>query len=191
MSATKGKTMILVEGPDGSGKSTLVDRLCVDFGLRRGERACTSEDGPIDELMAWVEANLPSDHTGLVYDRHPMVSEFIYGPTLRGVNHLGDDDDRICRAFKMFYALKPLIIYCLPPLTDVRVNVAAGHDDSTEHLRGVLKYTDALYGHYYTRYLQDRLAGVGIRYDYTGETLPVSVEARYNQIRLLVEDRSK
>ena len=45
--------IIVLEGPDGAGKTTLRDKLSVGLGIDIGPRACTSTGGPIDNLYRW------------------------------------------------------------------------------------------------------------------------------------------
>lgn len=160
--------MLIVEGPDGAGKTTLVNSLCSFFELEVRPRSSTSDHGPVGELGDWIDRDFTSNvHVG-VYDRHPLISETIYGPLIRPSQSdllgMGPVED----LFEMLYSTSPLlIIYCLPPVAAVRVNVAKTHEATTAHLEGVLKYTDALYDLYTYRYLMDAARGVAVKWDYT------------------------
>lgn len=86
--------MIILEGMDGSGKTHLAAALTKDLGLPMAERASSSIGGPIADLFDWVNRDIDCLHTRplSIYDRHPLISEFIYGPVVRGTI-----DDRFLR----------------------------------------------------------------------------------------------
>lgn len=163
--------MIVVEGPDGSGKTTLVNRLCTEFGIEVRPRACTSDGGPVEDLPGWIRRDLLMNPDYGIYDRYPLISEMIYGPTLRSdADRLGRNEEQLNWLLEQFYNNHPLIIYCLPPQMVVRANVASSHDGDTPHLQGVLKYVDTLWAAYWYRYNLD-LSVEGklhvMRWDYT------------------------
>jgi GTPase SAR1 family protein len=162
----RNTSVLIVEGPDGSGKTTLVNRLCEELGVEVRSRASTSDDGPIDDLWAWVVRDMGTNTNSGIYDRHPLVSEMIYGSILRGEVRLGDEDPhQLVQILEFFYGMKPLIIYCLPKLKTVRVNVGKNHGH-TEHTRGVLRFTDHIYAAYRYRMSLDSLHGVAEHWDY-------------------------
>lgn len=77
--------IVVVEGPDGAGKSTLIDniRLASDkhyVSLRRSGPPKRIEE--ITYIIRWIEKH--SGPTPLILDRHPFISEAIYGSLLRG-----------------------------------------------------------------------------------------------------------
>lgn len=78
--------MVILEGMDGSGKTHLLNDLCSTMGLTKHARACTSEGGPIENLYEWAKNDIETWHTQpfAVYDRHPFISEHVYGPLVRG-----------------------------------------------------------------------------------------------------------
>lgn len=145
--------MVIVEGCDGSGKTTLIRRLCKELEVDIMPRACTSDKGPIDNLRAWVERDLQSGMqpgSGL-YDRHPLISELIYGPLVRG--QLPDDFDQwwLTAMLAKLDRLEPLIIFCIPPWPAVESNVEHTHGTTTPHLRGVLRNLRKIYDLYRVR----------------------------------------
>jgi len=160
--------MLIVEGPDGAGKTTLVSSLCTHLELEVRPRSSTSDHGPVGDIGDWIDRDFTTNtHVG-IYDRHPLISETIYGPLIRASQSdllgMGPVED----LFEMLYSTSPLvIIYCLPPVAAVRVNVGQTHEGTTDHLRGVLKFTDQLYDLYSYRYLMDAARGVAIKWDYT------------------------
>lgn len=149
--------MIILEGPDGAGKTTLKERLLEDLDLRELPRACTSDNGPIDFLASWVQSNLGAKHQpNKIIDRHPLISEPIYGPLLRGgfVDTKFENTQWLWEQMSEIYA-HHLIVYCLPPLAVCLENIERGHEGTTEHLQGVLVRGRAIWSQYHTRMAVD------------------------------------
>lgn len=144
--------MIILEGPDGSGKSTLAEALVAE-GMILQDRPCTSENAIDGETLAnWVDEDIRREGGGAdrLYDRYPLFSEIIYGPLLRGTMAEGFGDyDWYFRKLQSLRRLHmPTVIFCLPPLVEVEMNVRKNHDDSTIHLRAVRHNTQAIYQQY-------------------------------------------
>jgi hypothetical protein len=147
--------MVIVEGPDGSGKTHLVNRLSMALDIPIHPRACTSDNG-IDPstLREWVDRDLYHDHNKgrQIYDRHPLISEPIYGPIIRGQMAEGFADlEWLMLAVQTLRLNTSLMIFCLPPWETVESNVEFGHSPTTDHLKGVLKHNRALYEMYVHR----------------------------------------
>src|SRR5690606_261228 len=94
------ETLIIVEGMDGSGKTTLAQQLSCWMGDVPIKRFVTS-GGPTnyDLLVRKTKAALTDLHDQVIqnqrpvviYDRFPLISEAVYGSILRGKNHFGDE----------------------------------------------------------------------------------------------------
>jgi hypothetical protein len=145
--------MIIVEGPDGAGKTTLVNRLMEHptLDLVRGERGCTSEDGALPELANWVDRVLSIEsQRKVLYDRFPLYSDFAYGPLIRGyASARFDDFTWVHSRMNMLKARhNPMVIFCLPPKAVVIDNIMGSHEPSTVHLKGVLREIEAIYDLY-------------------------------------------
>src|SRR5271166_6337392 len=100
----RSHTMILVEGPDGAGKTTLVDQLCEDLGLSVGPRGTPNRDELYkvtreDAYKALAHA-VEGYHRPYIWDRLGPISDPIYSRVM----------GREC-AFKkseLYYALRIL-----------------------------------------------------------------------------------
>ena len=123
--------MIIVEGPDGGGKSTLVNRLSQEFQVpvHHSGGPPKSEGDIISRHSHMLE------NPRLIFDRAPAISDPIYGAILvRGSSlDAGDLLDLL--------ALHPLVIYCRPPIEHL-LKVQDGHEvkahETQEHVSGVM-----------------------------------------------------
>lgn len=113
-------SIVIVEGPDGAGKTTLISN------LRKATKRhfiTLSRNGrprkPDDLLLSipWI-AQCP-EGVDLVCDRHPLISEWIYGPHVRG------EDPYVASVYSPASSIDLLgrtvgrIIYCRPPLKTI------------------------------------------------------------------------
>jgi GTPase SAR1 family protein len=182
--------MIVIEGPDGAGKTTLKERLFNDIpALDQVERHCDTH-GPVTNLRDWVEFQLITPNQirpTHVYDRHALISEPIYGPIIRGNMVQGfDDEGWYSRMWNYFLTItpSPVFIFCLPPLSDVRINVKAA-----EQMKGVTKHINPIYWAYHMLYIRMaeasfyRNAYTAIKWDYT----VFDNEMEYQSIRRYIE----
>jgi hypothetical protein len=119
-------TVILLEGPDGSGKTSTLRaiRQWMPY-VTKFERACTSEGGPVPDLRRWVDDRMPQlrdhaarGHEHVVLDRHPLVSELIYGPMVRGSMDEGFEWPWLRQTFQEF-ARMVVVVWHLPPTSTV------------------------------------------------------------------------
>lgn len=94
--------IVVVEGPDNSGKSTLVKHLASKLGVHYVPGEGPAKSGK--EINARVERYHQMD--GVIFDRHPCVSQAIYNK-FRDSSPSVDFDLTI-----EFYRKDPLIIYC-------------------------------------------------------------------------------
>lgn len=105
--------MIVVEGPDGAGKTTLVNELCREFGLQRvGPRLDEYRDKNLPKkprervykALSWaVEGETLRVHDRLFW------SECIYGPILRGESKFTLLEEH--RIMELFRALQCPVIF--------------------------------------------------------------------------------
>jgi len=103
--------MIIVEGPDNTGKTTLIQQLQDIFhlpSLRAGFHPQNPKD--IHQYHYWAVTS-PRQ---LILDRHPAVSDFIYTPILRPTEPELSSLDLIIRMLDRHYT-----IFALPPFNQV------------------------------------------------------------------------
>lgn len=139
---------VIVEGPDGAGKTTLIrdlQDLFPELDLR--PRFCTSEGGPLEGVdlfrAVFTDEHLKQRHS--LYDRHPMFSEYIYSHELGrpiASGFLTPSAQLLSRRLER----DALVILCMPPLGAVRDNLSA-----EEQMPGVTEHIDRIYEAYAIR----------------------------------------
>jgi hypothetical protein len=124
---------VIVEGCDGSGKSTLVDLLVNKRAMTPAIKASTSLGGPVPNLAEWVLAQEDTmNHRTtppLVYDRHPVISELIYGPIIRGHLVSPEFDNRLWMSERLLFIEKHcLVVWCITNLENLTRNARNRED---------------------------------------------------------------
>lgn len=155
--------MIILEGPDGGGKTSLAERISKRFGIPLAPRASSSIDGPVSDLCAWVDNDLMKwGTTSLqIYDRYPLISEPIYGPICRGSIPDRMSTSWMRRRTNTFRNLS-LVIWCIPPAEVVYRNIDDTHE---EQMDGVVSYAPAIWSAYTAA--AHVWTGSGMTYDYS------------------------
>lgn len=167
--------MVIVEGPDGAGKTTLIQHLCQKFELPLHKRFSDSKQGPLGDMFAkGMEDILTWPTQALsVYDRHPFISQPIYNPIVRKVQ-----DSRFWgpEGRALFHDLvnNSIVIFCDPGLEHIEKNLT---DEG--QMDGVTKHIRALHGAYaMTLARWPRLEPMlAVKYDYNREADLIRVEA--------------
>lgn len=176
--------MIVVEGPDGAGKSTLVKHLSEKFGLEIGERGVANRDFLYkvtrqDTYRALSEA-VKGDTPVKIWDRL-WISEYVYHGIHPGRPCEFTESDTVLIRNLMNALACPFIV-CLPPYQTVAENVAAVHQ--MEGVKGAVK---EIYGHYVDGELPWPLTT--FHYDYT--TDPGSIFAVENIVSHYLQRRKE
>lgn len=152
--------MVIIEGMDNSGKTTLVNYLATEIlcGVIRSPGPHTGEF-----LATWILLqNERLKVQPILFDRHPLISEKIYGVVLRSRNALAIYGDLM----QYFRSLNPLIIYCRPPISNI---LDFGDRDQME---GVKETATILLDKYdYTMNLMRDEGFSIVTYDYTSQSL--------------------
>jgi hypothetical protein len=136
---------IIVEGMDGTGKTTLIKSLVDRLGMVQHPKASTPLGGPVKDLDDWVDYELLRRKEPGIYDRHPVISEPVYGTIVRGVlpgmfNHPGWVRRSVNRLVRSGHA----VVWCVPPWDEVRANTG----DPSQHMVGVTANALMLYNTY-------------------------------------------
>lgn len=154
---------VVVEGPDGSGKSRMVERIHTELGYPVHAKASDSITGPVQDLSGWtmrVQHEMAVTVEPMVFDRHPVISEPIYGRLVRASVRPGFEDRLWLNTRKLALMPKAVVIWCLPPLDVVRANLTLDRD-----MPGVVESIDRVYEAYVAAYRT--WGGWSIRWDYT------------------------
>lgn len=137
--------MIIVEGPDGAGKSTLVARLEQDWGMTREPKAVSSEAVSLRSIGPYVEEELGKGFGWRLYDRFALISSPMY---IALPNRTFREEMLDLHWLRMQYVkmnkIDPVIIYCMPPVEVVRKNVWEGSDNNV-----VKDHIDNIYWNYH------------------------------------------
>jgi GTPase SAR1 family protein len=120
--------MVIVEGPDGAGKTTLVKKLCADYLLKVGKRGVKDRDllytVTVSDTMRALGKAVRGRSGPLIWDRL-YYSDFVYAPiTERPVAFNESQQVHIDRVID---ALRCPIIVCLPPFEVVEDNAIRSH----------------------------------------------------------------
>jgi len=107
--------MIIVEGCDNTGKTTLINELCRNnIMLKLNPKGV--RPAPREVLIDYLEDTLKGDRWSnlhQIFDRFPLISERVYGMALRGEYVLTEADFN--KYDTMMYRMIPLVIYCDRP----------------------------------------------------------------------------
>ena len=158
--------MIIVEGPDGAGKTTLINQLIDRYDLTVAPRVVSKDTKDLVDLQEWVNRNLSEGFKFQLFDRYRLISEFCYGPTLRPVQRPGFTDRLwVYHSLRRLYnEVQPIIIYCLPPLEVVKANLENDPDNEV-----VRDHIEQIYAAYMERSVMDALINphLTLVWDYT------------------------
>src|SRR5215211_3588455 len=106
-----GATLIIVEGPDGSGKTTLIEKLASEFNFPVMPRVVNKDTEAMVDLVKWTEEDLTKGFGPRIYDRHRLISEPIYGSVVRHEMQPGFDDIHWLHAMQAnLRAIRPVVI---------------------------------------------------------------------------------
>lgn len=169
--------MLIVEGPDGAGKTTLIQRLSDELGWPVSEKVVDSQTNAMVDLEAWVDENLRRGFQRTIFDRHRLISEPIYGPILRG-RPRGAFSDLVWLQKRQWLlrAVNPILVWCLPPFEVVRNNIV--EDPDNERVAPHIEEIYWLYFHAATQWRANR----SVFYDYTFDSATVTVDLIREQL---------
>jgi hypothetical protein len=159
--------LIIVEGVDGSGKTTVIRDLRTQsrtyFWVASSSRRPSTLPALCDALY-WLSqaSSLPLP---IICDRFPLISEPIYGPILRGKSMLEEMNGRNKSKNADLMHQIDRVIYCRPPRAEIIKNLKI---TESSQLGGVIDNLDRLLFSYDSKMDSLRDQGVYVhRYDYT------------------------
>lgn len=151
--------LVILEGADGSGKTTLANRLRdhIDQYMLLLRTNGPPSIGQLADYVGWVN-DLPPNLL-LVTDRNPIISEAVYGPIIRGKCLHALTIEQIARQFR-----HSLIIHCRPSYSRLTASVKkeVQMEGVEVNLRHLVKAYDELMGKLEKEGVQIK------RYDFTG-----------------------
>ena len=152
--------MIILEGPDNSGKSTLGSGLkkLLGWNLEHGKRFYHYSVSPFDRgETVYREALVQLTPRAVIMDRCYAIGENVYGPIIRGDNQL---NHRAKDALMMLANSQHLIIYCRPHITDITGTTKEEMAGVKENLRKITHTYDVVMGNL------EKAGAFVITYDY-------------------------
>lgn len=181
-----GKVVIL-EGPDGGGKTTLARRLVEEHGF------IYKHEGPPPagvDLMEYYKTSLYTaikDYRNTVFDRH-YLGETVYGPIARGVDRVGREGLKLFERLHDSRDVRQWI--CLPELGASMRNYSVKTKEKDDYLKNTLKFQD-VWQNYLTHLnpvLGDILETDWARYDYERPDMYEDFINRINDQRHILPD---
>lgn len=151
--------MIIVEGPDGAGKTTLCKAISAEFHLElvAPQRGGEAPIVPVrNRVYRALGKAVQGRHPAKVYDRL-FFSELVYGEVLRGQIAFSAFEQNYVN--RMLVGLRCPVIMCLPSKQTCRENLT-----KNKQMEGVEENFDAIYEAYE---LVNQLRSVSMIHDYT------------------------
>lgn len=143
--------MIIIEGSDGAGKTTLVNKLAEELGLEIGQRATSDRDKLYtvtrqDTYRALAHA-VEGHKAPYIWDRL-FYSEMIYAPVVGRQMEFTLGEQTWVR--RVLAAIGIPVVVCRPPLEVVKENTSRTHqmDLVADNIDAIYRsYTGAFIGH--------------------------------------------
>lgn len=106
---------IIIEGPDGAGKTRLLRALLDKYPeYRAAPRACSSVGGPLDSSSMAVYLDKYGHLDKHIYDRHPSISGAVYDAAIARTQ---PDNVGVYLQESFYWILgNAKVIYCRPPM---------------------------------------------------------------------------
>lgn len=134
--------MIIIEGLDNTGKTTLAERILTDFPELQ-LRASIGNKHDLDMIRTQAQDEAMYDHPLMVADRSRLISEYVYNPILQG-RELAFPYISWLFWLAHFTGKQHLIIHCHRDVTQLQSSF-----NEREQLGGVVDFLDDLAARYW------------------------------------------
>lgn len=162
--------IIILEGPDGTGKTTLAKCLSDTYGFRYVHTGPPKDDNAL-EAYGRTLYDARREAGDVVIDRL-HVGERIYGPILRSSDKLEREGEVLIHRLTSAYGAR--LIFCLPPYETAFENWRKRHEEDNELVTKAATYK-AIY-HAYANLRQDIFYSSALWWDYTMMDVKTSAE---------------
>jgi ABC-type sugar transport system ATPase subunit len=157
--------LIILEGPDGAGKTTLLNTLRDKLPFYAGFIRTNSKARTLGELIHMgvdlIDLGAPINKPPFIVDRHPFISEWVYGPILRGDRLFPYNLEKVYDRY--LNPIEALIVYCRPDNLTVYQNV-----QRVDQRIGIRREIQQIIQSYDATMLELKSLGADIvEYDYT------------------------
>lgn len=182
--------MVIIEGPDGAGKTTLVQHLVDRFGLEIGERGTTDRNllytvTRMDTYTALSRA-VHGAEAPRIWDRL-FYSELIYPEVSANGRDCQFNESEVSFVQRVINAIRCPVVVCLPPIDVVRANVK-----HTKQMDGVTDKIDEIWARYHEFWDFGYFPDPVLLYDYTGKhRAGADLEDIEYEVRDYMEERER
>jgi hypothetical protein len=135
--------ILILDGPDNTGKTTLAHKICSEFGLKY-LHSPSEYKYDFSKMIDWARQELSTDRYAL-YDRFSPITDQVYGPVLRGgTPYLDTEEGR--SVVDLLRVTPHLIIYTRPSKESIlRFGDREQMDGVIENAEKLLVKYDALF----------------------------------------------
>jgi hypothetical protein len=181
--------LIIIEGPDGAGKTTLVQKLLDEFptGLVLGERGTTDRsklyEVTVPDTFRALTYAVNGDKPARLWDRL-FYSEFVYAPLGMPPREPMFNESQRVHITKMIQAIGAPFVLCMPPLQTVLDNMA----EEREQMAGVREHIESIYSSYSTLYDDRWFPDRTYVFDYTAPDAEDTVEELMADIQDYIDE---
>ncbi len=143
--------MLILEGPDGAGKTSLAQEFSDYFDLPIAPKVVGSDTKPMVDIRDWTNNNLAAGWQDMIFDRHRLISEPIYSVAMGGDRDYNFWEPAwLGAAIRQFQEIRPVVVWCITDFKEVNHNVL--HDRNNE---AVWLHIEKIYRGYLAAWLQN------------------------------------